>query len=268
MSARGTSGTAVAGTSAGASRCGHACPGDKRGSYSPAMTLSAIPAATAVVRVAADAGVQPVQADRQLRPLDPNRAGENERHPHGGVHRNGEGHAVGPLHEGGVPGLDRDVEGSHVVALRPAAPPPERPRAPVGVRARRWRPAAHAPSGRYSRTGDTGPHRRRLIMGLPHLPSRTTMSDHGTNGNSGDPVLRLTAPALAENLELKAGEAAPETLALCVEIERRAGRHLHLRHVLPGSGRRHGRGLDRDAEGLALVVPGPSVDQLAAPCWT
>ena len=44
------------------------------------------------------------------------------------------------------------------------------------------------------------------------------MSDHGTNGSSGDPVLRLTPPALAEILELKAGEAAPETLALCVEI--------------------------------------------------
>ena len=47
------------------------------------------------------------------------------------------------------------------------------------------------------------------------------MSDSGNSGNSGSdgvPVLRLTAPALAEILELRAGEAAPESLGLSVEI--------------------------------------------------
>ena len=41
------------------------------------------------------------------------------------------------------------------------------------------------------------------------------MSD---SGNNGVPVLRLTASALAEILALRAGEAAPESLGLCVEI--------------------------------------------------
>ena len=44
------------------------------------------------------------------------------------------------------------------------------------------------------------------------------MSDSGNSGSDGVPVLRLTPPALAEILELRAGEAAPESLALCVEI--------------------------------------------------
>jgi len=44
------------------------------------------------------------------------------------------------------------------------------------------------------------------------------MTDNGTNESSGVPVLRLTAVALAEIIELRAGEAAPESLALCVEI--------------------------------------------------
>ena len=40
-------------------------------------------------------------------------------HPHGSVHRDGEGHAVGPLDEAGVPRLDRHVEGAHLVTPCP-----------------------------------------------------------------------------------------------------------------------------------------------------
>ena len=88
------------------------------------------------------------------------------------------------------------------------------------------------------------------------------MSDHGTNGNSGDPVLRLTAPALAEILELKAGEAAPETLALCVEISgTQDDTYTYDMYFQAVADATAGDWIGTQ-EGLTLVVPGPSVDQL------
>ena len=88
------------------------------------------------------------------------------------------------------------------------------------------------------------------------------MSDNGNSGTDDLPVLRLTAPALAEILELRAGEAAPESLALCVEI---GGAHddvftydMYFQAVseaAPGDWTEH-------LDGLTLIVPGQSVDRL------
>ncbi|MGO9149143.1 MAG: NifU family protein [Acidimicrobiales bacterium] len=88
------------------------------------------------------------------------------------------------------------------------------------------------------------------------------MSDSGNSGSDGVPVLRLTAPALTEIIELRAGEAAPESLALCVEI---SGAHddvytydMYFQAVsdaAPGDWIDH---LDR----LSLIVPGQSIDRI------
>ncbi len=88
------------------------------------------------------------------------------------------------------------------------------------------------------------------------------MSDSGNSGNGGVPVLRLTALALTEILELRAGEASPESLALCVEI---SGAHDDVytydmyfqvtAEAAPGDWIDH-------LGGLALIVPGQSVDRI------
>ena len=88
------------------------------------------------------------------------------------------------------------------------------------------------------------------------------MSDSGNSGSDGVPVLRLTAPALTEIIELRAGEAAPESLALCVEI---SGAHddvytydIYFQAAVdaaPGDWIDH---LDR----LSLIVPGQSIDRI------
>jgi len=88
------------------------------------------------------------------------------------------------------------------------------------------------------------------------------MSDSGNSGSDGVPVLRLTAPALTEIIELRAGEAAPESLALCVEI---SGAHddvytydMYFQAAVdaaPGDWIDH---LDR----LSLIVPGQSIDRM------
>jgi len=88
------------------------------------------------------------------------------------------------------------------------------------------------------------------------------MSDSGNSGSDGVPVLRLTAPALTEIIELRAGEAAPESLALCVEI---SGAHddvytydMYFQAAVdaaPGDWIDH---LDR----LSLIVPGQSIDRI------
>ncbi|MGP8150678.1 MAG: NifU family protein [Acidimicrobiales bacterium] len=88
------------------------------------------------------------------------------------------------------------------------------------------------------------------------------MSDSGNSGSDGVPVLRLTAPALTEIIELRAGEAAPESLALCVEI---SGAHddvytydMYFQAVsdaAPGDWIDH---LDK----LSLIVPGQSIDRI------
>jgi len=49
-------------------------------------------------------------------------------------------------------------------------------------------------------------------MDRPNFHLRTSMSDSGNSGSDGVQS-SLTAPALAEIIELRAGEAAPESLA-------------------------------------------------------
>ncbi len=88
------------------------------------------------------------------------------------------------------------------------------------------------------------------------------MSDMGNSSGDGVPVLRLTAPALAEILELRAAEAAPESLALCVEI---SGAHddvyTYDMYFQATSDTAPGDWTDR-VEGLVLVVPSQSVDRI------
>jgi len=88
------------------------------------------------------------------------------------------------------------------------------------------------------------------------------MSDNGTNGSNAAPVLRLTAAALAEILELKAGEAAPESLALCVEV---SGTHedayTYDMYFQAAADATPGDWVETE-QGLTLVVPGPSIDRL------
>ena len=88
------------------------------------------------------------------------------------------------------------------------------------------------------------------------------MSDSGNSGSDGVPVLRLTAPALAEILELRAGEAAPGITRAVRGDQWRARRRLHLRHVLPGHLRRGAGRLGRRLDGLTLIVPGQSIDRI------
>jgi len=88
------------------------------------------------------------------------------------------------------------------------------------------------------------------------------MSDSGNSGSDGAPVLRLTASALAEILELRAGEAAPESLALCVEI---SGAHddvyAYDMYFQATSDAGPADWIDH-LDGLTLIVPGQSVDRL------
>jgi len=88
------------------------------------------------------------------------------------------------------------------------------------------------------------------------------MSDDGTNGSEGVPALRLTASALAEILELRAGEAAPEELALCVEISgTQDDAYTYDMYFQAAADATPGDWIDT-SEGLTLVVPGPSIDRL------
>ena len=88
------------------------------------------------------------------------------------------------------------------------------------------------------------------------------MTDSGNSVSDGVPVLRLTAPALAEILELRAGEAAPESLALCVEI---SGAHddvytydMYFQATFDAA---PGDWIDH-LDGLALIVPRQSIDRI------
>jgi Fe/S biogenesis protein NfuA len=89
------------------------------------------------------------------------------------------------------------------------------------------------------------------------------MSDSGNSDIDGVPVLRLTAPALAEILQLRQSEAAPDTLGLCVEI---SGSHDEAYtydmyfQVISDSG--PGDWVERLDEGLTLIVPAQSLDRL------
>ncbi|MGD0983396.1 MAG: NifU family protein [Acidimicrobiales bacterium] len=88
------------------------------------------------------------------------------------------------------------------------------------------------------------------------------MTDSGNSVSDGVPVLRLTAPALAEILELRAGEAAPESLALCVEI---SGVHddvyTYDMYFQATSDAAPGDWIDH-LNGLALIVPHQSIDRI------
>jgi len=88
------------------------------------------------------------------------------------------------------------------------------------------------------------------------------MSDNGTNAGGGVPVLRLSAPALAEILELRAGEAAPESLGLCIEVSGvHADAYIYDMYFQPASEAAPDDWVET-AEGLTLIVPGPSIDRL------
>jgi Fe/S biogenesis protein NfuA len=101
-------------------------------------------------------------------------------------------------------------------------------------------------------------------MGLHTFLLRTSMSDNGTNGSNGVPVLRLTAAALAEILELKAGEAAPESLALCVEISGTHEDAYTYDMYFQAAADAAADDWVETQEGLTVVVPGPSIDRLRA----
>jgi Fe/S biogenesis protein NfuA len=88
------------------------------------------------------------------------------------------------------------------------------------------------------------------------------MTDNGTNESSGVPVLRLTAVALAEIVELRAGEAAPESLALCVEISgTQDDAYTYDMYFQAAADATAGDWIET-LDGLTLVVPGSSIDHL------
>ena len=88
------------------------------------------------------------------------------------------------------------------------------------------------------------------------------MSDGDNSGSDVVPVLRLTTPALAEVLELRAGEAAPESLALCVEV---GGAHddvyAYDMYFQATSDATAGDWIEH-LDDLTLIVPGQSIDRL------
>ena len=88
------------------------------------------------------------------------------------------------------------------------------------------------------------------------------MSGSDNSVSDGVPVLRLTALALAEIIELRASEAAPESLALCVEI---SGIHddvyTYDMYFQAASDAAPGDWMD-NLDGLTLLVPGQSIDRL------
>jgi len=88
------------------------------------------------------------------------------------------------------------------------------------------------------------------------------MSDIDTSGNEGVQVLRLSEPALAEILELRKGEAAPETLALWLEISgAHADAYDYDMYFQAASDAGSGDWIEQ-LEGLTVVVPDSSVDRL------
>ncbi len=88
------------------------------------------------------------------------------------------------------------------------------------------------------------------------------MSDSGNSGSDGVPVLRLTAPALAEILALRDAESAPESLALCVEISgTRDDVYTYDMYFQPTSDAAPGDWAD-SRDGLGLIVPGQSVERI------
>lgn len=89
------------------------------------------------------------------------------------------------------------------------------------------------------------------------------MSDNANSDIDGVPVLRLTAPALTEILQLRQSEAAPDTLGLCVEI---SGSHddayTYDMYFQVISDSAPGDWVERLDEGLTLIVPAQNLDRL------
>ncbi|MGA2528013.1 MAG: NifU family protein [Acidimicrobiales bacterium] len=85
------------------------------------------------------------------------------------------------------------------------------------------------------------------------------MSD---SGDSGVPVLRLTAAALAEILALRAGEAAPESLGLCVEISGAQDDAYTYDMYFQATSEAAPGDWKEVVDTLTLIVPAPSVDRL------
>jgi Fe/S biogenesis protein NfuA len=89
------------------------------------------------------------------------------------------------------------------------------------------------------------------------------MSDSGNSDIDGVPVLRLTAPALAEILQLRRSEAAPDTLGLCVEISGSLDEaYTYDMYFQVISDSAPGDWVERLDEGLTLIVPAQSLDRL------
>src|SRR5271165_525943 len=129
-----------------------------------------------------------------------------------------------------------------------------------------WRRAARARVATYSQAEPALASDRRAagrpIMALGYLRQGHLMSDSGSNGSEGDPVVRLTTPALAEIIELRAAEADPESLALCIEISGTAGDvYAYDMYFQAVADITESDWVD-SREGLTVVVPGSSVDRL------
>jgi hypothetical protein len=69
--------------------------------------------------VAAHRSVEPVQADRDVRPQGSRRVGGAQGESHGRVHGHREGEGFGPHHLGGRPRVDSQIEGTDIVARAP-----------------------------------------------------------------------------------------------------------------------------------------------------
>ncbi len=88
------------------------------------------------------------------------------------------------------------------------------------------------------------------------------MSDSIGNGSDGVPIVRLTAPALAEITELRAAETDPDSLALCIEISGTSGDvYAYDMYFQAVTDITESDWVD-NREGLTVVVPGASVDRL------
>jgi Fe/S biogenesis protein NfuA len=88
------------------------------------------------------------------------------------------------------------------------------------------------------------------------------MSDIDKPAADEVPVLRLTAPALAEILQLRAGESDYETLGLCVEISGTQDDVYTYDMYFQAISEAAPHDWIDDVGGLSLIVPGQSVDRL------
>jgi Fe/S biogenesis protein NfuA len=89
------------------------------------------------------------------------------------------------------------------------------------------------------------------------------MSENGNNSGDGLPVLRLAAPALAEILELRAGETDPESLGVCGVISGTSDDvYTYDMYFQAASEAAPSDWKDQLNGGLTVIVPAQSVDRL------